>query len=422
MKGRYQKDRFGKLWTKRLAIPFLIAFIAHCIIYGLFLKYKIPFFRSSDSMDRMNFIDAIEAGESYEKASGLYYPGYDSGHSGIEKTAFVIDPLTKKIFASDMDSLGDNLLLKEYYIDQDKYLEALQRIQNYGDGGGVVEDISLFGMDRYTLTRNRTVNGRTAHILTVMKVRYYSYFFKYLFPADLVLLFSALSASIVLTFQKKKIDFEDEYRRSVINSLSHDLKTPLTIISGCAENLKENVNPEKREFYEDAIIENAKYTEKIINDALELSRSENNCKAPDFEKLELRPLAEEITKKYEVPASERGITVNIDGNTSVKADRKMIGQLFENLISNAVKYTDENGSIDIRFEPKCFSVSNDFTGKITTDIKKLREPFVRGTSERSGRNGSGVGLAIVSNIIEAHKYKMDIDLKDNKFRVTVKIK
>ena len=208
----------------------------------------------------------------------------------------------------------------------------------------------------------------------------------------------------------------------MINSLSHDLKTPLTIISGCAENLKENVDPEKREFYEDAIIENAKYTEKIINDALELSRSENNSKAPEFEKFELRPMAEEIIKKYEVPASERSVTVNITGNSSVKADRKMINQLLENLISNAVKYTDENGSIDIKFEPKCFTVTNDFTGKITTDIDRLREPFVRGTSERSGRNGSGVGLAIVSNIIETHRYKMGIGLNEGRFSVTVKMK
>ena len=179
---------------------------------------------------------------------------------------------------------------------------------------------------------------------------------------------------------------------------------------------------------DDTIVSDSKYarlkddTEKIINDALELSRSENNSKAPEFEKFELRPMAEEIIKKYDVPASERRVTVNITGNSSVKADRKMINQLLENLISNAVKYTDENGSIDIKFEPKCFTVTNDFTGKITTDIDRLREPFVRGTSERSGRNGSGVGLAIVSNIIETHRYKMGIGLNEGRFSVTVKMK
>ena len=193
-------------------------------------------------------------------------------------------------------------------------------------------------------------------------------------------------------------------------------------MSGCAENLKENVDPEKREFYEDAIIENSKYAEKIINDALELSRSENDCQKPEFKKFELRPMAEGICKMYEVPAAERGITITINGDSVIKADPRMMNQLLENLITNAIKYTDDYGKIDINFEPKSFSVTNDFTGKIETDINKLSEPFVRGTSDRSGRKGSGVGLAIVSNIVRAHKFKMNIDLKDGRFSVLIKTK
>ena len=425
MKGRYQKERFGKILFKRLIIPFLVAFIAHCVIYAVFLKFKIPYFRSNDSIAHVNLVEQLEYDPDYNQAFMLYYPGYDYGHSGIDKTALVLDSKTKEIIACDEFTLPDNKVLASYLEDSGKYKEDLEKVTenlNFSAKRGNLEDSSIFGMKYYNISTGKNVDGRNVTIFTVMRVNYYLYFFKYIFPVDLVLFFSAFSVSLALTFQKKKIDFKDEYRRAVINSLSHDLKTPLTIISGCAENLKENVDPEKREFYEDAIIENAKYTEKIINDALELSRSENNSKAPEFEKFELRPMAEEIIKKYEVPASERRVTVNITGNSSVKADRKMINQLLENLISNAVKYTDENGSIDIKFEPKCFTVTNDFTGKITTDIDRLREPFVRGTSERSGRNGSGVGLAIVSNIIETHRYKMGIGLNEGRFSVTVKMK
>ena len=106
--------------------------------------------------------------------------------------------------------------------------------------------------------------------MTVMRVRFYSYFLKYLLPVDIVLVVCSIAAALVLAFQKNTKNIQDDYRRSIINSLSHDLKTPLTIISGSAESLKENVNPEKREFYENAIIENVRYTESIINDALEL--------------------------------------------------------------------------------------------------------------------------------------------------------
>ncbi len=424
MEGRYKKERFGKKLFKSLIIPFLVAFITHCTVYGAFLKFKIPYFRSNDGIAHSNLAEQLEYDGDYDLAFTLWYPGYDYGHSGLEKTALVLDCITKEIIACNEMTLPDNKTLSSYLADSEKYKEEISRkLEGINTLSKVAntEEGNLFGMTNYTGSY-RNVNGKNVIIYTVMKVNYYMYFFKYIFPVDLVLFFSALSASLVLTFRKEKIDFKDEYRRSVINSLSHDLKTPLTIMSGCAENLKENVDPEKREFYEDAIIENSKYAEKIINDALELSRSENDCQKPGFKKFELRPMAEGICKMYEVPAAERGITITINGDSVIKADPRMMNQLLENLITNAIKYTDDYGKIDINFEPKSFSVTNDFSGKIETDINKLSEPFGRGTSDRSGRKGSGVGLAIVSNIVKAHKFKMNIDLKDGRFSVLIKTK
>ena len=416
MEGRYQKERTGKIFFKRLIIPFLVAFIAHCVIYGAFLKLKMPYFITSDTIAHDNLVIQLENDGDYNLAFTLCYPGYDYGHSGLEKTALVLDSDTMEIIASNEITLPDNRTLSSYLEDPERYKKDFRTYN------GNASKFDHFGLTNYYTSSGKLPDGRNVLVFTVMKVNYYMYFFKYIFPVDLVLFFSALSASLVLTFRKEKIDFKDEYKRSVINSLSHDLKTPLTIMSGCAENLKENVDPEKREFYEDAIIENSKYAEKIINDALELSRSENDCQKPEFKKFELRPMAEGICKMYEVPAAERGITITINGDSVIKADPRMMNQLLENLITNAIKYTDDYGKIDINFEPKSFSVTNDFTGKIETDINKLSEPFVRGTSDRSGRKGSGVGLAIVSNIVRAHKFKMNIDLKDGRFSVLIKTK
>ena len=416
MEGRYQKERTGKIFFKRLIIPFLVAFIGHCAVYGAFLKLKMPYFITSDTIAHDNLVIQLEYDGDYNLAFTRCYPGYDYGHSGLEKTALVLDSDTMEIIACNEITLPDNRTLSSYLEDPERYKQDFRTYQ------GNASKFDLFGLTNYYTSSGKLPDGRNVLVFTVMKVNYYMYFFKYIFPVDLVLFFSALSASLVLTFRKEKIDFKDEYKRSVINSLSHDLKTPLTIMSGCAENLKENVDPEKREFYEDAIIENSKYAEKIINDALELSRSENDCQKPEFKKFELRPMAEGICKMYEVPAAERGITITINGDSVIKADPRMMNQLLENLITNAIKYTDDYGKIDINFEPKSFSVTNDFTGKIETDINKLSEPFVRGTSDRSGRKGSGVGLAIVSNIVRAHKFKMNIDLKDGRFSVLIKTK
>ena len=255
MKGRYQKERFGKILFKRLIIPFLVAFIAHCVIYAVFLKFKIPYFRSNDSIAHVNLVEQLEYDPDYNQAFMLYYPGYDYGHSGIEKTALVLDGKTNEIIACDEFTLPDNKVLASYLEDSEKYKEDLEKVTetlNFPAKRGNLEDSSIFGMKYYNISTGKKVDGRNVTVFTVMRVNYYMYFFKYIFPVDLVLFFSALSASLVLTFRKEKIDFKDEYKRSVINSLSHDLKTPLTIMSGCAENLKENVDREKREFYEDA--------------------------------------------------------------------------------------------------------------------------------------------------------------------------
>ena len=203
------------------------------------------------------------------------------------------------------------------------------------------------------------------------------------------------------------------------SSLSHDLKTPLTIISGSAESLKENVNPEKREFYENAIIENVRYTESIINDALELSRTEKGVLKPVFEKNEISEIIREVCKKYEYLLSEKGISINISGTAVLKCDRRLFSQMLENIISNAVKYSDQSGTVDISLNRNCITVSNTFSGRIDTDIKKLTGPFTRGTKERSGRNGSGLGLAIAKNIADIHRYKICIDVKDKRFLVKI---
>lgn len=455
MKGRYKRKSFGELLFKRLILPFAVAFTAHCAIYWTFTEYKTPFFRVND-FDSFRVImdlfedtsDEFERGRA-EDVFGFYYPGYDFGHSGIEQTAVIWDADTNEILASDDFTLPSNKTLKKYLEDPAECAEKMNEIDQKTSSGfnnfstvffyerydqsdapdstelsysyEYSEKKTISGYETCHLSSEITSGSRKIRVFIQTKINYYSYFFKYLFPADVIMFAAALTVSLLLTFQKNSENIREEYRRSVINSLSHDLKTPLTIISGCAENLRENVDPEKREFYENAIIENAKYTESIIDDALQLTRSEKDIARPERSRFEISPIVSELWKKYEFSASERGLILSVSGDAKIKADRKMITQLLENLISNAVKYADPDTAIDIRFSSNLIAVSNEFSGKITTDINRLTEPFVRGTGERSGRNGSGVGLAIVKNIADIHKYKVRTELKDERFTVKIKI-
>ncbi len=208
MKGRYQKERTGKIFFKRLIIPFLVAFIAHCAVYGAFLKFKIPYFRSNDAIAHSNLAEQLEYDGDYDLAFTLWYPGYDYGHSGLEKTALVLDCITKEIIACNEMTLPDNKTLSSYLADSEKYkkdfnkklggINTLSKIDNTEEG-------NLFGMTNYTGSY-RNVNGKNVIVFTVMKVNYYMYFFKYIFPVDLVLFFQPyLLRSFLLSGRRRLI-------------------------------------------------------------------------------------------------------------------------------------------------------------------------------------------------------------------------
>ena len=101
------------------------------------------------------------------------------------------------------------------------------------------------------------------------------------------------------------------------------------------------------------------------------------------------------------------------------AAREVMSHAIENLISNAVKYTSENGRVDFKFEKNSFTAENDSSEVLNIPADELWKPFVRGDEARSGKMGSGLGLTIVKNAAEQNGMSMKTEYKDGKFRVTL---
>ena len=131
------------------------------------------------------------------------------------------------------------------------------------------------------------------------------------------------------------------------SALAHDLKTPLTAIMGYSENLKSNVHSEKRDYYADAVIENVRYMNEIITGTLELAKIEKQDTKMNKTAIDMVDLANELLAKYKADVEDRGISVSVSGNCTVKADRNLISRAVENLMSNAVKYTSDGGRVEI---------------------------------------------------------------------------
>ena len=212
--------------------------------------------------------------------------------------------------------------------------------------------------------------------------------------------------------------FED-YQRALTNNLAHDIKTPLAVIGGYAENLiemRKEGGSEKELKYLSSIMKNVAYTDDIIAKTLELSETEQ-IKNPNKTKVDIKALAEKLAEKYTTALEEKSIELTVEGGGEVSADEDMLSVAVENLISNAVKYTREGGSIKITADRKRLSVVNDTAENV--DTKDLLIPFVKGDKGRSDKNSHGLGLAIAAAAAERNGFRLNVDCRDRKFTAVI---
>ncbi|MBP1572928.1 MAG: HAMP domain-containing histidine kinase [Oscillospiraceae bacterium] len=210
----------------------------------------------------------------------------------------------------------------------------------------------------------------------------------------------------------------EDYQKALINNLAHDLKTPFTAIGGFAENLIEiqkGRNSQDENNYLNQIIRNVNYADSIISRAFELNKI-NGGFGVKKETLKIKTLVHEIVEKHTDAIKARNLTVSISGDIYIEADRNSLVMAIDNLITNAIKYANEGGTIIVSLlthQKKILSISNEIDEEIdTTDLKK---PFVMGDKARSGKKGTGLGLAIADSSCKLNGFELDIYCKNNKF-------
>lgn len=215
---------------------------------------------------------------------------------------------------------------------------------------------------------------------------------------------------------KARYDFED-YQRDLTDHLAHDIKTPLMAISGYAENvLNGRLTETEQTEYLNSILDNVSFTDSLISRTLHLNHMEG--KSSSKEAIQLNDMVEDILSKYTLLLHEKKIVYSVSGNAEVHAERTAMETIIENLISNAVKYTPNDGTLKIAIDKKRMTVINSVSEKI--DIKELKRPFVRGDAARSNADGNGLGLAIVERATLANGFKLIISCSDTEFKAEVR--
>lgn len=208
----------------------------------------------------------------------------------------------------------------------------------------------------------------------------------------------------------------EQLKADFFANAGHELKTPLTAISGFAELLENGLVPkDKKDYYIGKILTEAKRMSTIISDILEISSLENKTVIEEVTECRLSEICTAVKECLEPAAQAKNVTIEISGEGfSVRAAYKHIYELVENIVSNAVKYNKEGGKVDITLrnvgEIGCIYVQDTGIGIPKDSLGRVFERFYRVDKGRSTKEGStGLGLSIVKHIVNCYGGTVTLD-------------
>ena len=231
-----------------------------------------------------------------------------------------------------------------------------------------------------------------------------------------------LSETLEATISELKRDIEkknkiDEMRKEFLSNVSHELKTPIALIQGYAEGLKEGINDdeESRNFYCEVIMDEASKMNDMVKKLLSLNQLEFGNNTVTMERFDIATLIKNYLQSVEILCRQKGITLQMEDYPSIHvwADEFMVEEVFNNYFSNAMNHVAENGVIDVKLTLKenavRISVFNTGIPIPEESIPHIWEKFYKVDKARTrAYGGSGVGLSIVKAMMESMNQKYGV--------------
>lgn len=198
-------------------------------------------------------------------------------------------------------------------------------------------------------------------------------------------------------------------RKEFVANVSHELKTPLGIMKGFAEGIKDGIFEDKKEYYLDVIIDEIEKMNVMIFDMLEISKLESKEYTLSKNVFEIDELLKKVKFRFDPMLNDNKLTATMDLKPyKVFGDSSKIEQVLMNLFSNAIRYSAENEKIKVSViennEKIRVSIINSGSYIAEEDISKIWDRFYRVEKSRNkSQGGTGLGLLIVKNILELHE-------------------
>ncbi len=229
-----------------------------------------------------------------------------------------------------------------------------------------------------------------------------------------------IGAVIVIPDITERVQRE-RLRREFTANVSHELKTPLTSISGFAEMMINGVPDDIAADFSRSIYDEAQRLIVLVGDIIKLSELDENSTRFERERVNLRELSEDVAKRLEFAAENKNVAVAVIGNAQITGVRKILDEMLFNLCDNAIKYNKNGGSADVVISSDAekhtvtLTVRDTGIGIPGYAQSRVFERFYRVDKGRSkSAGGTGLGLAIVKHGAICHNAEIQLKSEENK--------
>lgn len=225
-------------------------------------------------------------------------------------------------------------------------------------------------------------------------------------------------------FESIKLIEVDQMKSKFFANISHEFRTPLTLIKGPVEKLLEKEKTtDKRKIYT-VILRNSERLLNLINELLDLSKLESGKMKLSAQESDIVSFIKAIVMSFESYAQRKQIQINVTSNNEVIYlffDKEKMQKILTNLISNACKFTSEKGQINVDIEEDItnkkltIKVSDNGIGISEKDLPRIFDRFYQAANnEHTDHAGTGIGLSLTKELVEMHHGKIDVESEESK--------
>ena len=322
---------------------------------------------------------------------------------------------TRRDFAAITENMGESFLLL------DKRLNVLSRNVSASyllpaPPDGEADNLNRGGCpEEIVRAAERALAGRRTELTLEMHERYYYVIATPVFSEN------QITSSVVIALDTTEREQREALRREFSANVSHELKTPLTSISGFAELMKEGlVPPEKIPEFSGDIYKESLRLIGLVNDIIQLSRLDENSTQFQRAPVDLYALSESVIERLEPVAARQSVALHLTGeHEEILGVEQLLKEMIYNLLDNAIKYNVQNGSATLSIhksgEHVILTVSDTGIGIPYAHQPRVFERFYRVDKSHSKEvGGTGLGLSIVRHAAQYHGARLELKSQPGK--------